>query len=71
MVQYLKECFSLQMRFQILSDQGTVMVGRMLTFFSNLSIHETTMLPDFEEDLVDIEIYYQVSKFVLSALIVK
>ena len=35
-----------------------------VNLFLNLSIHETTMLPDFEEDLEDIEIYYQVSKFV-------
>ena len=42
-----------------------------VNLFENFSIQETTMLPDFEEDLEDIEIYYQVSKFVLSALIVK
>ena len=42
-----------------------------VNLFLNLSIHETTMLPDSEEDLEDIEINYQVSKFVLSALIVK
>ena len=51
-----------------LSDQGTVMIERMLTFLKTFSIHETTMLPDFEEDLEDIEIYYQVSKYVFKCL---
>ena len=35
-----------------------------VNLFVNLSIHETTILPDFEEGLEDIEVYYQVSKYV-------